>query len=195
VGNDSRVVIYRIKDNALTQAARVFVTLDAMGLGANAGLLDGNLTTWIRENRAVTDEIAAPRSRKLEPCPQSDVMADMAFVKSGGSRVLDARSPEFYSGASSRPGYKAGHIQGAGNVFYASAFDESGKLKGADALRQLFTAAGVKAGDKVVTYCFIGQQASALYLVSRYLGHETRLYDGSMEEWGKDEGNPVAVGK
>jgi thiosulfate/3-mercaptopyruvate sulfurtransferase len=36
-----------------------------------------------------------------------------------------------------------------------------------------------------VTYCFIGQQASALYLVSRYLGYDTRLYDGSWDEWTK----------
>ena len=29
------------------------------------------------------------------------------------------------------------------------------------------------------------QQASALYLVSRYLGYDTRLYDGSWDEWTK----------
>ena len=41
------------------------------------------------------------------------------------------------------------------------------------------------AGDRVVTYCYIGQQASALYLISRYLGYDTRLYDGSWDEWSK----------
>ena len=45
VGNDSRVVVYRLKD-WLTQAARIIMTLDAMGLGKNAGLLDGSLATW-----------------------------------------------------------------------------------------------------------------------------------------------------
>jgi len=198
VSNDSRVVVYRIKDSALTQAARVLVTLDAMGLGANAALLDGNLATWLGEKRAVTDEVSAAKPGELEPCAQTDVIADMAFVKAAlhgpGVRVLDARSPEFYSGASTRPPYKPGHIEGAGNVFYATAFDDSGKLKSVDTLRGLFTAAGVKSGDKVVTYCFVGQQASALYVVSRYLGYDTRLYDGSLEEWGKGE-NPVAMGK
>jgi thiosulfate/3-mercaptopyruvate sulfurtransferase len=44
-----------------------------------------------------------------------------------------------------------------------------------------------------VTYCFIGQQASALYLVSRYLGYDTRLYDGSWEEWSKHPELPIAT--
>jgi thiosulfate/3-mercaptopyruvate sulfurtransferase len=197
VGNDSRIVIYRIKDNAITQAARVFMTLDAMGLGPNTALLDGSLATWIGGNHAYTDEVATPKPAKLEPCAQSDVIADLAFVKANlhqeGIRILDARSPEFYSGATTRPPYKPGHIEGAGNVFFSSAFDESGKLKPAADLRTLFSAAGVKPGDKVVTYCFIGQQASALYFISRYLGYDTRLYDGSWEEWTKDPANPIAT--
>jgi thiosulfate/3-mercaptopyruvate sulfurtransferase len=195
VGNDSRVVIYRIKDNALTQAARVLMTLDAMGLGASTSLLDGSLATWIGDSHTITDEIATPKPGKLDTCPQSDIIADLAFVKANlhkdGVRILDARSPDFYSGKTTRAPYKPGHIDGAGNVFYSSAFDESGKLKPAADLRALFTAAGVKPGDKVVTYCFIGQQASALYFVSRYLGYDTRLYDGSWEEWSKDPANPT----
>jgi thiosulfate/3-mercaptopyruvate sulfurtransferase len=193
--NDSRIVIYRIKDNTLTQAARVFMTLDAMGLGPNTALLDGSLATWIGDNRAINDEIATPKPGKLEACPQNDVIVDLAFVKSNlhqdGVRILDARSPEFYSGKSTRAPYKPGHIEGAGNIFYGSAFDEFGKLKSAADLRALFAGAGVKPGDKVVTYCFIGQQASALYFISRYLGYDTRLYDGSWEEWTKDPANPT----
>jgi thiosulfate/3-mercaptopyruvate sulfurtransferase len=197
VGNDSRVVIYRIKDNALTQAARVYVTLDAMGLGANASLLDGNLPTWTDEGHAATAEVVSPKPGKLEPCAQNDVITDLAFVRNNlhqdGVRILDARSPEYYSGATPRPGFKPGHIEGAGNVFWNSAFTENGKLKPPSELRAQFSAAGVKAGDKVVTYCFIGQQASALYFISRYLGYDTRLYDGSWEEWSKDPALPVAM--
>jgi len=55
----------------------------------------------------------------------------------------------------------------------------------------MFTDAGVKTGDRVVTYCFIGQQASALYTVARYLGYDARLYDGSMDEWTKHPELPI----
>ena len=189
VSNDSRIVVYRLKD-WLTPAARVILTLDAMGLGKNAAMLDGSLATWKEEGRALAKDAPAVKPGKLTPCPQNDVIADLEFVKSNlhqaGVRILDARDPKVYSGETARTGAPAGHIQGAGNVHYDSLLDEkTGKLKPVEELQSKFRDAGVKPGDRVVTYCFIGQQASALYLVSRYLGYDTRLYDGSWDEWTK----------
>jgi thiosulfate/3-mercaptopyruvate sulfurtransferase len=59
----------------------------------------------------------------------------------------------------------------------------SNKVKSVETLRQLFNAAGVKKGDSVTTYCHIGQQASLLYFVARYLGYDAHFYDGSFEDW------------
>jgi len=47
----------------------------------------------------------------------------------------------------------------------------------------MFHDAGMKPGDRVIAYCHIGQQASAVYFAARYLGYDARLYDGSWEEW------------
>jgi thiosulfate/3-mercaptopyruvate sulfurtransferase len=195
VSNDSRVVVYRLKD-WLTQSARIVMTLDAMGLGANAALLDGSLATWNAEGRATSQEAPVVKAGTLTPCPQSDVIADLDFVKANlhqtGVRILDARDPKVYSGETARAGMVSGHIQGAGNVYYNGLLDaQTGKLKPAEELQAQFRDAGVKPGDRVVTYCFIGQQASALYLVSRYLGYDTRLYDGSWDEWTKHPELPV----
>ena len=187
VSNDSRVVVYRLKD-WLSQAARVVMTLDAMGLGQNAAMLDGNQATWKEEGRPISTDAPVVKPGKLTPCPQSDVIADLEFVKANlhqaGVRILDARDPKVYSGETTRAGFPPGHIQGAGNVYFNGLVDErTGKLKPVEELHAKFRDAGVKPGDRVVTYCFIGQQASALYLVSRYLGYDTRLYDGSWDEW------------
>jgi thiosulfate/3-mercaptopyruvate sulfurtransferase len=195
VGNDSRVVVYRLKD-WLTPAARVILTLDAMGLGKNAAMLDGSLATWKEEGRPTSKDTPAVKPGKLTPCPQNDVIADLDFVKANlhqaGVRILDARDPKVYSGDTVRTGLTPGHIQGAGNVHYDSLLDEkTGKLKPVAELQSKFRDAGVKPGDRVVTYCFIGQQASALYLVSRYLGYDTRLYDGSWDEWTRHPELPV----
>ena len=189
VGNDSRVVVYRLTD-WLTQSARVIMTLDAMGLGKNAALLDGNLAAWKEEGRPTSKDAPTAKPAKLTPCPQSDVITDLEFVKAnlhqGGVRILDARDPKVYSGEAVRAGMAPGHIQGAGNLHYNGLVDaQTGKLKPVEELQKQFRDAGVKPGDRVVTYCFIGQQASALYLVSRYLGYDTRLYDGSWDEWTK----------
>jgi len=189
VSSDSRVVVYRLKD-WLAQTARVVLTLDAMGLGNNGAMLDGSLATWKEEGRATSQDAVVLRPGKLTPCPQSDVITDLNFVKANlhqaGVRILDARDPKVYSGETAGAGLPPGHIQGAGNVYYGGLLDEkTGKLKPVEELEAKFRDAGVKPGDRVVTYCFIGQQASALYLISRYLGYDTRLYDGSWDEWTK----------
>jgi len=194
VSNDSRIVLYRLS-SASTQTARVYMTLDAMGLGAQTSILDGNMAVWKGEARPATTETPQFSPGKLEPCPADDVIADLDYVKShlkkAGVSIVDARAPQFYSGAESRAPFAAGHIPGAANLFFNTLFNDQGQLKSTAELEKAFAAAGISRGDLVVTYCFIGQQASALYAVSRYLGYDTRLYDGSMDEWGHHPELPV----
>lgn len=185
VSNDSRIILYMTKDQA-TQTARVYLTLDAMGLGAQAAILDGGFRAWQAEGRPVTSEVPSTASGKLTPCPQTDVIASFDYIRAHLNnpemRLVDARDPQYYSGASPSRN-RTGHIPGAVNVPFSSLLDEHGKLKPADALQRQFHEAGVSAGEHVVTYCHIGQQASLLYFTARYLGYNVQLYDGSWEEW------------
>lgn len=194
VSNDSRVVLYWLKD-WWSPTGRVYLTLDAMGLGAQTSLLNGAMPAWKAENRPLATGSAEPKPGKLEPCAQNDIIADLDYVKSHlhspGVRIVDARDPKVYTGENERAGISAGHIEGAANVYYNNLLDDSGKLKPVADLQKLFTEAGIKPGDRVVTYCFIGQQASALYTVARYLGYDARLYDGSMDEWTKHPELPI----
>ncbi len=43
----------------------------------------------------------------------------------------------------------------------------------------------MKPGDTVITYCHIGQQATATLFAARLLGYDVKLYDGSFEDWSK----------
>lgn len=195
VSNDTRVVLYWVTD-WFSPTGRIYLTLDAMGLGPNVSILDGAMPAWKTEGRPVTADLpSALTPGKLEPCAQTDIVADLDYVKnhlhSPGVRIVDARAPEVYSGANVRSGIMGGHIEGAANIYYNNLLNDQGKLKPAADLQKIFTDAGVKPGDRVVTYCFIGQQASALYTVARYLGYDTRLYDGSMDEWTKHPELPV----
>lgn len=187
VNNDSRVVLYMTKDQA-TPTARVYLTLDAMGLGARASILDGGLPAWQAEGHPVTAEASQVKPGKLTPCPQTDVIASLEYVRSHLNspevRILDARDPQYYNGTTASRN-RFGHIAGSTNIPFSSLLDDHGKLKPAAALQQEFTAAGAAPGGHVVTYCHIGQQASLLYFVARYLGYNAQLYDGSWEEWAK----------
>ncbi len=194
VSNNSRIVLYMTKDY-VSPTTRVYLTLDAMGLGAQTSFLDGGFPAWQAEKRPVTTEVHDPKPGKLEPCAQSDVIVDVDYVKSNlrhkGVDIIDARTPNFYSGETPGRNQRPGHIPGAASIPYLTLFDEQGKFKSIETLQKQFSDAGVKAGDRVVSYCHIGQQATVVYFVARYLGFDARLYDGSFEDWSRHTELPV----
>ena len=109
-----------------------------------------------------------------------------------GVAIVDARAAKFFTGAEAGQMPRAGHIPSAKSIpFSIVVEDATNKFKSVEALRGLFDAAGVKQRDTVATYCHIGQQASLLYFVARYLGYEAHLYDGSFEDWSRRPELPV----
>jgi thiosulfate/3-mercaptopyruvate sulfurtransferase len=194
VTDKSRIVIYFGKD-WVTPTARVFFTLDYLGLGDRAAILDGGLPAWRAAGKTISNVIADPKAGHFTPRPNSNLVVDAAWVtanlKKPGIMILDARAPKFYTGADAGSMPRAGHIPSAKNIPFSTLVDDTNRFKSAAALRELFDTAGVKPGDKVTTYCHIGQQASLLYFAARYLGYEAHLYDGSFEDWSHRSELPV----
>jgi len=194
VTDKSRIIVYFSKD-WVTPTARVFMTLDYLGLGDRTSILDGGLPAWWTEGRGVTKDVRAPRVGTLTPHPNPNLIVDATWVNSHlrqpGVMILDARASKFYTGEEVGRMPRGGHIPGAKSIPFSSLVEDSNKFKSIETLRQLFNAAGVKKGDSVATYCHIGQQASLLYFVARYLGYEAHLYDGSFEDWSRRTELPV----
>lgn len=194
VSDDSRVVVY----GAPLAAARAFFTLDYLGHGDRTALLNGGLEDWQAQGRPVSTE--APRVAKgsFTPRPQPELVVDATWVEQHlndpGIALLDARPEPQFTGAEAGGGVpRPGHIPGAGNLFWERLIHstEHPMLEDPQTLRELFREAGVEPGEMVVAYCRTGVQASFAYFVSRYLGHETRMYDGSFMDWSRREGLPV----
>lgn len=194
VSNKSRIVIYFGKD-WVTPTARVFMTLDYLGLGDRTSILDGGLPAWRAAGRPVTTEVRTPTPGNFTPRPNKQIVVDASWVNANlnkpGVMILDARASKFYTGEEVGRMRRGGHIPGAKNIPFDSVVEDSNKFKSVETLRQLFNAAGVKQGDTVTTYCHIGQQASLLYFVARYLGYDAHLYDGSFEDWSHHPELPV----
>lgn len=202
VTDRSRIVVVPSKESGIQSATRVVFTLDAAGLGARTVLLDGGTAAWTAEGRPLSTEAPAPKPGRLAPIRyRQDLVVDAAFVRAHarapkdrrGYKVIDSRLPEFYAGARAggsptRP-HKTGHIAGAANVPFSTVTDPANlKLASPDQIAARFKAAGVKRGDTVVTYCHVGQQASATLFAARTLGLKVKLYDGSFEEWSRLDG-------
>ena len=74
---------------------------------------------------------------------------------------------------------------GAKQLPWNSLVDASGKFLPAEQLRARLERAGAVRGTPVVVYCMVGMRASVAYFVSRYLGHDVRLDDGSIVDWSR----------
>lgn len=197
VSNRSRIILYQAGDS-FAPTARVYLTLDYMGLGRQASILNGGFLLWSEEGRPVSMEETPPaKPGEAIPCPQSDVVTELADVqaslKHAGVAIVDARNQEYYTGKTQPGDQRRGHIPGAGSLPFVDLFDQHHKLKSPDELAALFRRAGVKPGDRIIAYCHIGQQASSVYFAARSLGYEVRLYDGSWEEWSAHKQLPAEI--
>src|SRR5215470_5436262 len=123
VSDNSRIVLYFGKD-WVTPTARVFMTLDYLGLGNQTSILDGGLPAWSAEGKPVTSDVVEPKKGTLTPHANPKLVVDAAWVKENLSnpnvRILDARAPQFYSGAEQGRMPRGGHIPHAKNIPFSS---------------------------------------------------------------------------
>jgi thiosulfate/3-mercaptopyruvate sulfurtransferase len=205
IGDDARIVLYG--DNSGLSAARAYFTLDYLGHGERAALLDGGLEKWQAERRAVSTDAPEVRAAPFTPRVRApavtglDVVRDLSWavanVSAPNVALIDARPAEEYTGAKPGDGVpRGGHIPGAANLFWMQNLvsRENPVMRPAHELRRLYEAAGAAAGRKVVTYCRTGGQASHTYFTARYLGYDVVMYDGSFFEWSNAAGTPVVTG-
>ncbi len=190
VTDRSKVVVYFGSD-WVSPATRILFTLQTAGLGDRADLLDGGLPKWRREGGAITAAASPPVAPgALAAFQARPMIVDVDFVRAhvgrAGYALIDARAPVFYSGLQAGGAHdhmRRGHIPGALSVPFTSVTNDDLTLKSPADLAALFERAGVKAGDRIIVYCHIGQQGTAIVLAARAAGVDAVLYDGSFEDW------------
>ena len=185
ISDNSMVVLYAA-DRQFTPASRALFTLEYAGLRGRVSILDGGLEGWKAEGRPLSTDLPSPRPGRFTPRPDSTLVVDAGFVAANRSsplvRILDARDTSFYNGRATGQG-RDGRIPGAGSYPFSTVIDSSGRFHPLPVLEAQFTGAGVGAGQGVVTYCHIGQQASLVWFAARLVGLPARLYDGSFQDW------------
>ena len=203
VGDESRVVL--TGDTGGVLAARAYFTLDYLGHGDHAALLDGGLETWIAESRRTSKEEKVPARAHFTPHVQPDILvstAQMRELSLGVNKgvpdyvLLDARPlAEFTGVVNSEAVPKAGHIVGSQSLYWKKLIrsEANPQLLDPEQLQQQFMRAGAVPGKSVITYCRTGMQSSFTYFVAKYLGYRAAMYDGSVYEWVRAAGNELVT--
>jgi thiosulfate/3-mercaptopyruvate sulfurtransferase len=197
----SRVVL--TDDAGGVLAARAYFTLDYLGLGDQAALLDGGVKSWKAESRNMSKEEPPIARAEFNPHVRSDILVSTSQMRqlsldagSGASDyvLLDARPLAEYTGVvNSESISQAGHIAGSQSLYWKRLIrsDANPQLLDASDLRQQFEDAGARLGKPVVAYCRTGMQSSFTYFVAKYLGYRVSMYDGSVYEWVRADGNAL----
>ena len=191
VNNNSHIVLYNVR-NEVSPTARMFLTLENLGLQGKVSFLNGGFDAWKREGHPVTSVKKVPKPGNVT-LHQGNRLVDKDYVlktlSSDRGIVVDARAKQYYDGeATGNP--RDGHIKGARNIPYFELVNDKNEFKSLDSLRSYFSP--VSSDEKeLVTYCFIGQTASVVYMAGRMLGYQMKLYDGSMQEWSRIPSLPM----
>jgi len=187
VNKNSKIVLcHAWGDVSIT--ARMFLTLEYLGLKGQVFYLNGGLVAWKKAGLPVTKEIPVVKKGNFVAAISNPVLVDKNYVmkslQAKSADIVDARLKRFYDGdPTGNP--RDGHITGALNLPYTDMIDSVNCIKPIDVLSKNFQAVVPDKRKEIVTYCFIGQTASVIYLTGRSLGYNVKLYDGSMQEWSR----------
>ncbi len=204
IGNDTTVVFY---GEGIQFGLYAWWAFRYCG-HADVRVLDGGRDRWKAEGRPLTTEIptlaAAVTYKPVARREGMRIHRDdvLAALDDANTVILDARSPEEYSGQRvGGPGgpdvgaVRYGRIPGAKHLFYMDLFEADKRFKPADALASLVVARGAARDNDIITYCRMSHRATVVYFVlTELLGFErerVRVYDGSWTEWGNLVGVPV----
>jgi thiosulfate/3-mercaptopyruvate sulfurtransferase len=189
VDNESRVVIYAGNDS-VQSATRVWFSFEY--LSRPARLLNGGLAGWKKRGYVLTGKKTSfSAARDLTVKARPELLADAMWIESHrqqkGVAIVDARLPEFYTGANAGNMPRAGRIPGARNVPFPSLLTADKEFLPVAEIEKLLP------GQEIAAYCHIGMQATVVFFSARLAGRTVRLYDGSFEEWSSRTDFPVEV--
>lgn len=199
---DTYVVIVGNSDTEKQRinTTRVAWTLKYAGVKRPA-ILDGGHKAWISKNYPLSTEwVKRPKSNYK--CKWNEnVVAKKDYVKHhlNNASIVDVRPEKLFRGEISDPMLKRkGHIPGAVNLPYYLVFKKDGTFEEIKKLKFLAsTYAGDEKNKEIVVLCCNGQFASSWWFaLSEMLGYvNTKIYDGSMEEWCGDKDAPLVQGR
>jgi len=166
-------------------------------------LLDGGLAGWLAaelpleagETLREPQDYGSVEATDAGVATTAEIAQWSTVTEAASARLLDARAPARFAGASEPIDPVAGHVPGARNLPFTELLNADGRFRAPAELRQIFT--GVVApqspADGVIAMCGSGVTACHLLAGLAVAGYSGRLYVGSWSEWIRDPARAVAT--
>jgi thiosulfate/3-mercaptopyruvate sulfurtransferase len=203
ISNDDTVVLYGGNNNWFAAYAYWYFKLYGH---QNVKLLDGGRKKWELESRELVTEVPKREATSYTAKDQDlsiRAFRDEVLAAIGQENLVDVRSPDEFAGRLLAPAHlpqeqaqRGGHIPTAKNVPWSKAAEEDGTFKSDDALRAVYSDAGVDFGIDTIAYCRIGERSAHTWFVFHELLGQPNVknYDGSWTEYGSLVGVPIKTG-
>lgn len=196
IGQDQTIVLY--SSTTPMWATRVWWMLRGAG-HSRALVLDGGLTRWRAEGRAVASGASRHPPATFSAAPRAGVWASqqavLAAIGDGEVCTVNALSAALHDGSAELNYGRKGHITGSVNLPYTRLVGDDGRFRSAEELSAAFDAVGATRARRVICYCGGGIAATMDALALTLTGHRNvAVYDGSMSEWVRDPALPMSLG-
>ncbi|MGD0152863.1 MAG: sulfurtransferase [Thermacetogeniaceae bacterium] len=183
----SKPVVVYADPKGWGEDGRVVWTLRVSGI-QNSKMLDGGWKVWqaakYEVSTAAPPAITSATYTIASMDDSFNATTDWILANKDKIKIVDARTPKEYAGATDFGEARGGRLPGAISLPFQNTFNDDGTIKSTDELKAIFANAGLKPNDVIVTYCTKGIRSAHLALLLRMAGfNNTRNYDASYYEW------------
>lgn len=192
IDDSKTVIVYSNKDGWGEDGRLVWMFKEA---GIDARMLDGGMDLWEASKNDTVKEvptITATEYNLQEVKEEMTITTEELNKNLDKLKVIDTREKDEYEGAQKFGEARGGHIKGAINLTFNQVYNSDGTIKSKEELEKIFTDAGLKKDDEIVTYCTSGIRSAHLALILELVGYENvKNYDASFYEWAANKAYPV----
>lgn len=196
ISSQTQVVVY--DDTSGAFAARLWWLLRCLGHDSVA-VLDGGISQWKKQGRALSTVLPASNPKSFRAYVNHScwlTSSDLTNRIAGKTiTLIDARTPERFSGKQEPIDPVAGHIPYAINRAFQLNLDKNGCFLSRDELRQQFKKIlNTRSPEQTVHMCGSGVTACHNLLAMEHAGlFGSKLYAGSWSEWIKNHNRSIAT--
>ncbi len=199
IGPGAHVVVYA-QDTPMW-ATRFWWQLRFFGF-ESVSVLDGGLPAWRAAGLPTESGARAHEPSQFSADPRWEWLATRADVEAvvaagdGSACLVNALTPPVFRGEGPSSYSRPGRIPGSVNAPWTELVDpDTNRFRSRAELEGTLERAGALGPAPVIAYCGGGISATVDLFALALLGRDgTRLYDGSLTEWTRDEALPVEAG-